>query len=234
MRTCSSAALPQTPQDEVRWKRALAGGSRRRPARVRTSTTLAARSAAGPTRRDVAGPGDQPLARQEARRQLLVLARRAHRHGERLAVDADLERLLDGQLVARALAASAAHALDPVAARRGVRRRRALRCIVARVGAARTRAARRSAAAPCCSVGGRSLIAARCWRRRAPAAARVREAGSVLPPGQSGFVSAAGPGQRHGLAAPDRPDRRCSSASVQERDARPARRARHEVPARRA
>src|SRR5947199_320386 len=54
-----------------------------------------------------------PLAREEADRQLLVLARRAHRHRERRAVDADLERLLDRQLVLDPLAAAVADALDP-------------------------------------------------------------------------------------------------------------------------
>src|ERR1700756_615674 len=37
---------------------------------------------------------DQALAEQESERQFLVVARRAHRHRERLAVDPDLERLL--------------------------------------------------------------------------------------------------------------------------------------------
>ena len=60
------------------------------------------------------GPGgargvDQPLAVQEAERELLVVARRSHRHRERRAVDADLQRLLDRDLV-----------LDPRAAHRGV------------------------------------------------------------------------------------------------------------------
>ena len=54
---------------------------------------------------------DQPLPREKAHRELLVLARGAHRDGERLAVDADLERLLDRELVALALAAR--HPLDP-------------------------------------------------------------------------------------------------------------------------
>ena len=42
---------------------------------------------------------DQPLAVQEPERELLVVARRAHRDRERRAVDADLERLLDRDLV---------------------------------------------------------------------------------------------------------------------------------------
>jgi len=50
------------------------------------------------------GPGlawavDQALAVEEAERQFLVVAGRPHRHGERVAVDADLERLLDCDLV---------------------------------------------------------------------------------------------------------------------------------------
>ena len=71
-----------------------------------TSTMLAASSAAARPR---AGRVDQPLAVQEAERELLVVAGRAHRHRERRAVDADLERLLDRDLV-----------LDPRAAHRGV------------------------------------------------------------------------------------------------------------------
>src|SRR5207244_7897015 len=57
-------------------------------------------------------PCDQAPPREKARSQRLVLARRAHRHRERLAVDADLERLLDGQLVAVVPALGAADALD--------------------------------------------------------------------------------------------------------------------------
>ena len=57
-----------------------------------------------------AGGVDQPLAVQEPERELLVVARRAHRDRERGAVDADLERLLDRDLV-----------LDPRAAHGRVR-----------------------------------------------------------------------------------------------------------------
>ena len=46
-----------------------------------------------------AGGVDQPLAVQEPERELLVGARGAHRDRERGAVDADLERLLDRDLV---------------------------------------------------------------------------------------------------------------------------------------
>ena len=46
---------------------------------------------------------DQALAVEEAERELLVVARRAHRHDERDAVDADLERLLDRDLVVAAV-----------------------------------------------------------------------------------------------------------------------------------
>jgi hypothetical protein len=42
---------------------------------------------------------DQPLAVQEAQRQLLVVARRAHRDRQRPPGDADLQRLLDRDLV---------------------------------------------------------------------------------------------------------------------------------------
>ena len=47
---------------------------------------------------------DQPLAVEEAERELLVVAGRAHRDGQGGAVDADLQRLLDGDLVALAVA----------------------------------------------------------------------------------------------------------------------------------
>ena len=67
---------------------------------------LASSSAVGPAGR---GRVDQPFAVQEPERELLVVAGRAHRHRERRAVDADLERLLDRDLV-----------LDPRAAHRGV------------------------------------------------------------------------------------------------------------------
>ena len=53
---------------------------------------VAAKSSVGPRRPHL---GDQPLAEQEAERELLVVTGRAHRHGQRLAVDPDLERLLD-------------------------------------------------------------------------------------------------------------------------------------------
>ena len=45
---------------------------------------------------------------QEAERELLVVAGRAHRDRQRRAVDADLQRLLDGHLVALAVADDAA------------------------------------------------------------------------------------------------------------------------------
>src|SRR5690242_5350133 len=68
--------------------------------------------ARGPDLDDVLRSADQSLAGEEAHRQVLVLPRRAHGHRQRLAVDADLERLLDGQLVARALAAARPQLLD--------------------------------------------------------------------------------------------------------------------------
>jgi hypothetical protein len=67
---------------------------------------------ARPDRRDVSRPADQPLAEKEPDRELLVLARRPHRHGHRLPVDADLERLLHDELVAVLLAARGRHPLD--------------------------------------------------------------------------------------------------------------------------
>ena len=125
--TCSSAALPQTPHDEVRWNERSALGSRRRPAFVRASTTFAARSSDGADRGQVVRARDQSLAGQEARRQLLVLARRAHRHRERDAVDADLERLLDGEIVARVLRGRSRSRARWRHAPRGARRLRAWR-----------------------------------------------------------------------------------------------------------
>ena len=61
---------------------------------------------------------DQALADQEPDRELLVVARGSHRHRERLPVHADLERLLDGQLVAFAVAD---HARDHAGGRRVLR-----------------------------------------------------------------------------------------------------------------
>jgi len=51
---------------------------------------------AGPDADDVLARGHDPLGEQEAERKLLVVARRPHGHRERPAVDADLQRLLDG------------------------------------------------------------------------------------------------------------------------------------------
>ena len=58
---------------------------------------FAGKSGGGPA---AAGAVDQPLAMQKAERELLVVTRRPHRHGERLAADADLERFLDRDTVA--------------------------------------------------------------------------------------------------------------------------------------
>ena len=68
-----------------------------------TSTTLAARSSVSPAA-GAARHVEQPLAYQEAERQLLVVARRAHGDRQRLAVHADLERLLHRDLVGDAVA----------------------------------------------------------------------------------------------------------------------------------
>ena len=79
-----------------------------------TSTVLAAKSAVGPAARDLV---DQALGVQEAERQLLVLARGAHRHRQRPAVDPDLQRLLDRDQVVAAVVADggerARHAAQP-------------------------------------------------------------------------------------------------------------------------
>ena len=47
---------------------------------------------------------DQAFAVEETERQLFVVSGRTHGHGQRLTVDADLERLLDGDLVAHSVA----------------------------------------------------------------------------------------------------------------------------------
>ena len=49
------------------------------------------------SRRDVVGAADEALAVEEPEGQVEVVARRAHRHRERLAVDPDLHRFLDRQ-----------------------------------------------------------------------------------------------------------------------------------------
>ena len=54
----------------------------------------------------------QPFGEAEAERELLVVARRAHRHRDGPAADADLERLLDRDLVALAQAAGEADDVD--------------------------------------------------------------------------------------------------------------------------
>src|SRR5947208_240839 len=74
--------------------------------------TRPAEGSGRPDLRHVVRAGDQALPREEADSQRLVLAWRAHRHRERLAVDAHLERLLDGQLVAVVPALGPPDALD--------------------------------------------------------------------------------------------------------------------------
>ena len=79
-----------------------------------TSTVFAARSSGRN-----ASSGLDPFGEEESERELLVVAGRAHRDGHRLAVDPDLERLLDGQLVPLR---SAARKPQDIGAGRGVRR----------------------------------------------------------------------------------------------------------------
>ena len=92
-------------------ERALAADAAR-GARVEAARARVARERAG----DVDGVGgevrgrvdgarrvDERLAEQEAQRELLVVARRPHGHRERPAVDADLQRLLDGHGVLAAV-----------------------------------------------------------------------------------------------------------------------------------
>ena len=78
----------------TRWVDApLAGVAREGP---RTSIVLAAKSF---RQADAPRPVDQPFSIQEPEGEFLVVPRRAHRHRQRPAVDADLERLLDGDFV---------------------------------------------------------------------------------------------------------------------------------------
>ncbi len=56
-------------------------------------------AAAVDRRAQVVAAGDDALTDEEARRELHIMAGSAHRHGERLARDPDLEGLLDGQRV---------------------------------------------------------------------------------------------------------------------------------------
>ena len=51
---------------------------------------------AGLDARNVPRTAHDPLGHQEAGRQVTIVAGRPHEHRERLAVDADLQRLLDG------------------------------------------------------------------------------------------------------------------------------------------
>mgnify|MGYP001554304275 CR=1 FL=1 len=51
-------------------------------------------------RADVLAPGDHALGQEKAGRQFLVVAGRAHGHRHRAALDADFQRLLDGEVVA--------------------------------------------------------------------------------------------------------------------------------------
>ena len=62
---------------------------------------VAERGVAWPRHRlgDVVGCLDDRLREEEAKRECLVVAGRAHDHGERLAVQAHLERRLDGDTV---------------------------------------------------------------------------------------------------------------------------------------
>jgi hypothetical protein len=62
---------------------------------------------------------DQALAEQEAERELLVVPGRAHGDRQRLAVDPDLHRLLDGHLVAPAVAFDGGRSCARPSGRRG-------------------------------------------------------------------------------------------------------------------
>ena len=96
----SSSAPGRTP----RTMRSCRSAARRVAGQRRADLDDVRREVLGQPRRDGLRGVDEPLAEQEADRQLLVVARRAHRHRQRPAVDADLERVLDGDAVLHAVA----------------------------------------------------------------------------------------------------------------------------------
>lgn len=60
---------------------------------------LAVRRAVARDHVEAVGAADHVLREQEARDEILVVARRSHRHGERHPAEADLERLLHRELI---------------------------------------------------------------------------------------------------------------------------------------
>ena len=100
----SSWSLPHQPQlDDVVPSRGVGAGAR---PPVSTVTTLNSRRHRACRRRSSARrvtgrAGEQPLGEAEADRQLVVVARRAHRGRHERAVELDRHRLLDDQVVGR-------------------------------------------------------------------------------------------------------------------------------------
>ena len=104
----AQVALDRRRLDRDRLERALAADAAGRgrveappqPLRVEAGG-LDVDGVRGQVGRRATRPRAQPLRDAEAERELLVVPRRPHRHRDRAAVDADLERLLDGDPVAR-------------------------------------------------------------------------------------------------------------------------------------
>ena len=85
----------RTPRTTTRCRSGAAAGLRRRPPPRPRSCSLPGRRARGRT------PARDALRHAEPERELLVVAGRPHRDGDRLAADPDLERLLDRDEVVR-------------------------------------------------------------------------------------------------------------------------------------
>ena len=84
------------PADAARRGRVEAAREARRIESVRVELD----GVGGEVVREPSGRGPKPLRERETQGELLVVARRAHRHGDGAAADSDLERLLDGDDVA--------------------------------------------------------------------------------------------------------------------------------------
>jgi hypothetical protein len=63
-------------------------------------------------RGDIAGGDDDALGKQKAGGEMAIVARRPHEHRKRFAIDANLQRFLDGGGIRGALARAVAKALD--------------------------------------------------------------------------------------------------------------------------
>jgi hypothetical protein len=107
LRRHPEVAVDRGSLDRNRFESALpAHAARRRrvevplePAAIELALDLDVDGVVGEIRRRPGGDGRDPLRPQKADRELLVVARRPHRDRHRLPADANLERLLDGELV---------------------------------------------------------------------------------------------------------------------------------------